>query len=157
MPKIPQYVQHNGQYSRFALKSSQTNAGEFMISNNPHQDCTQLGVQVAEHGRRLGDHQLQIDALKRSNDQILKIVTEAKESQDRACAVMEKTGTALTAKLETMANTQHAMQLEAKELSTTFKLDRENQSTKKTDNRWLMGVVLSLITAANILIPWFRN
>jgi hypothetical protein len=128
-----------------------------MASLNSHEDCAGYGVQIAEHGRRLDDHKIQIESLKRSNDQILKIVTEAKESQDRACAVMAQTGTALTSKLENMANTQHAMQLEAKELSTTFKLDRENQSTKKTDNRWLFGVAISLITAANILIPWFRN
>jgi hypothetical protein len=125
-------------------------------SNAPH-DCARLVEIITEHGRRIGDNTADIKALNVKYDSIMNAVAEAKESQDKTCEAMAQIGIQLTSKLETMSNTQHAMQLEAKELSTTFKLDRENQSTKKTDNRWLFGVAISLITAANILIPWFRN
>ena len=111
---------------------------------------------MKEHGRQLHDQQKQIDVLKLNHDTILRVVTEAKDSQDRACAVMAQTGTALTAKLETMANTQHAMQLESKELSTTFRLDRENQAVKKTDNRWLIGVMITVPAVINVLSTLFR-
>ena len=124
--------------------------------NSGIHDCSKLVEIVTEHGRRIGDNTSDIKALNNKYDSIMRVVTEAKESQDKACQVMAQTGISLSNKLETMSNTQHAMQLEAKELSTTFKLDRESQSTKKTDNRWLIGIALSLITAANILIPLLR-
>ena len=127
-----------------------------MPSERTHEDCAGFGVQIAEHGRRLGDHQKQIDQLNQKQDSIIRLVTEAKDSQDRACQVMATTGTALTSKLEAMSNTQHAMQLDAKELSTTFKLDRENQSTKKTDNRWLIGILIGIPAVINVLITIFR-
>ena len=127
-----------------------------MIESSSHPGCRDNSAQIAEHNRRLGDHDQQIAALTLKHDAILRIVTEAKDSQDRACQTMAVLGAQLTAKLETMSNTQHAMQIDATKLSTAFNLDRENQSTKKGDNRWLIGVALSLITAANILIPLIR-
>jgi len=121
----------------------------------PH-DCSRLFETVAEHGRRIGDNTTDIKALNNKYDSIMRVVTEAKESQDKACQVMATTGLQLSSKLETMSNTQHAMQLEAKELSTTFKLDRENQSTKKTDNRWLIGILIAIPAVINVLITIFR-
>ena len=64
----------------------------------------------------------------------MRVVTEAKESQDKACQVMAHTGLQLTTKLETMSNAQHTMQLDFTKLSTSYSIDRENQSTKKTDS-----------------------
>lgn len=125
-------------------------------ANIPYHDCSQLASTVADHGRRIGDNTNDIKALHNKYDSIMRVVTEAKESQDKACQVMAQTGLQLSTKLETMSNAQHIMQLDFTKLSTAYSIDRENQTTKKTDNRWLIGVVLSLITAANILIPLFR-
>jgi len=119
-------------------------------------DCIKYGEQIAEHNRRLTDHDGKINALSIKVDSILTAVTDARDSQDRACAVMNQTGIALNTKLDAMQSTQHAMQLEAKELSTTFRIDRENQTTKKTDNRWLIGILITAPAVINVLITIFR-
>lgn len=124
-------------------------------SNTPH-DCSSLVATVAEHGRRIGDNTNDIKALHNKYDSIMRVVTEAKESQDKACQVMAQTGLQLTSKLDTMSNAQHTMQLDFTKLSTSYAIDRENQTVKKGDNRWLIGIVFSLITAANILMTIFR-
>lgn len=124
-------------------------------SNTPH-DCSRLIETVAEHGRRIGDNTSDIKALHNKYDSIMRVVTEAKESQDKACQVMAQTGTQLANKLDTMSNAQHIMQLDFTKLSTSYAIDRENQTVKKGDNRWLIGIVFSLITAANILMTIFR-
>jgi len=108
-------------------------------NSSPH-DCSRLFETVAEHGRRIGDNTTDIKALNNKYDSIMRVVTEAKESQDKACQVMAHTGLQLTTKLETMSNAQHTMQLDFTKLSTAYSIDRENQTVKKTDNRWLIGI-----------------
>lgn len=137
-----------------------------MLKNTPipsSHDCSALvdmiNAQVEvinDHSRRIGDQASDIKALNVKYDAIMKAVSEAKDAQDKTCEAMAQIGATLTSKLETMSNTQHAMQLDFAKLSTAYSIDRESQATKKTDNRWLIGIAFSLITAANILIPLFR-
>lgn len=140
----------------FGLKSPQTITGDFMLPSPQNDTCSGHSAQISEHNRRLGDHDQKIADLSMKHDAIFRVVTESKESQDRACQQMAQLGLQLTNKLEAMANTQHQMQLDAIKLSTSFALDRENQSTKKSDSRWLIGILIAIPAVINVLITIFR-